>query len=531
MTEANYREVSCNKNVIGDSFAQGVQDFNWSCGAPSVWIPRKSYIRVTMKVTGLGGRVLTTADACALADDACGGLYNNCSIKMGGQDISSINNYIQQASMLKNRFGRSGAWMQTVGRSSAFLEADLAKRISRLAVDTPLDVSPRPTILSIKSLYTNAGDAAPTVAIANNDGVVTGVATQFETILAPYIVGGLVSNVILYLNNKPYHVNTVTGELGLTLVEKPAAVGASSNAYFVVNVPYAADNKNIIDVCWQPPLGVFDLVDEKKGGADEVLQGDFRLSLNPNSNYKLACLETTKKAAADGANLPGASVVPGQGFLNLEILDVKFYMAYAKMYIQPSLVRTLGMAELMVLSKPLYKNNSYQFNVPSSTQAIAVWVQSGTSGTNCNYPGGKFKLLNNKQNSLSSFQLTYANVSKPATKWVSEYKDGVTGTPATGGINGINRLIQRYRDNLSESGLLMNIGGAETIEEYLERGLFILYTFTKDKNDVSSTQVELSMDFAEDVENQSNVFIAAVYDRAVEITTQEGAVVNVRTIN
>ena len=43
MTEHNYREVSCQKAVRDEEFVRGVQDFNFSLGAPNVWIPRKSF--------------------------------------------------------------------------------------------------------------------------------------------------------------------------------------------------------------------------------------------------------------------------------------------------------------------------------------------------------------------------------------------------------------------------------------------------------------------------------------------------------
>ena len=52
MTEHNYREISCQKAVGGEDFVRGSQDFNFSIGAPSVWIPCKSYFKVTLTIKG-----------------------------------------------------------------------------------------------------------------------------------------------------------------------------------------------------------------------------------------------------------------------------------------------------------------------------------------------------------------------------------------------------------------------------------------------------------------------------------------------
>jgi hypothetical protein len=129
-------------------------------------------------------------------------------------------------------------------------------------------------------------------------------------------------------------------------------------------------------------------------------------------------------------------------------------------------------------------------------------------------------MLNNVQNYISGFQITYGNTTKPSTKWQSKY-DGTT-----------NQLIQRYHDNLSEAGLIFNVGGAESIQDYLNRGLYILYNFIRDQND-RSTQVQISVDFNSPVplETNASIYLCAIYDRQTEITVNNGSVVSVRSQN
>ena len=55
MTEPQLNEITCVKPVAGTAFPQGDQTFPFSIGAPQIWIPSKSYFRVTMEITGNGG--------------------------------------------------------------------------------------------------------------------------------------------------------------------------------------------------------------------------------------------------------------------------------------------------------------------------------------------------------------------------------------------------------------------------------------------------------------------------------------------
>ena len=98
--ELQYREVSCSKAVDKDNFSQGVQDYNFSTGAPTGWIPSKSYFRIEMTLDGFGipvagvGAQPTVFEQLAFADSCCGNLYDNVYFKGAGQDISTAVNYV-----------------------------------------------------------------------------------------------------------------------------------------------------------------------------------------------------------------------------------------------------------------------------------------------------------------------------------------------------------------------------------------------------------------------------------------------------
>ena len=126
MTELIYREISCQKSVIGADFDRGNQDYNFSMGNPTCRIPSKSYFRVTLKLSAtddtLGAGVQPkVSNQLAFADNVAACLYNNAYFKAGGQDVSSIVNYIPQASALLHRTSKSRAWLNSIATSKSEL--------------------------------------------------------------------------------------------------------------------------------------------------------------------------------------------------------------------------------------------------------------------------------------------------------------------------------------------------------------------------------------------------------------------------
>ena len=113
-SELIYREISCQKSVDKENFSQGVQDYSFSVGAPTGWIPSRSYFRIEMTLDGLGvpvnglGSQPEIREQLAFADSACGNLYDNVYFKGAGQDISTVVNYVGQSNALKNRLQKTG---------------------------------------------------------------------------------------------------------------------------------------------------------------------------------------------------------------------------------------------------------------------------------------------------------------------------------------------------------------------------------------------------------------------------------------
>ena len=92
--ELVYRQISCQKAVSLNSFSGGVQDYNWSIGGKTGWIPSKSYFRIGMTVTGAGGAAQPSfTEQIALADGVLGNLYNNAYFRAGGRHSDAGGGY------------------------------------------------------------------------------------------------------------------------------------------------------------------------------------------------------------------------------------------------------------------------------------------------------------------------------------------------------------------------------------------------------------------------------------------------------
>ena len=180
--ESVYKQVTCQRTVSGDNFSQGVQDFNFSIGGKTAWIPNRTYFRVGMTLTGRGGVAAPTfSEQVAFSDSVCGNLYNNVYFRAGGQDVSSIVNYAPQAQAVKNRLDKSGSWLKTMGKDAFFLDPDFNSRVGR--------TSAIPSVADGTLQYTKLGTAANQhdyrVQIAMS-GVVTGTNTDF------IVTGGII---------------------------------------------------------------------------------------------------------------------------------------------------------------------------------------------------------------------------------------------------------------------------------------------------------------------------------------------------
>lgn len=269
------------------------------------------------------------------------------------------------------------------------------------------------------------------------------------------------------------------------------------------NFPLDKPNQNVVYFMYQPPIGISD--HSKPLGA-----GEYRYSFNPNTNYKTACVQS-KLAQRDS---------PAE--FDFVVDSMELYIHTVKMDISPTGTDVLNLMEHSVQSKKIRENGGEEnldFTIPTSTKAITVFVQSSASNNNTIVPPSNFKCVGGQDATLQSLQLTYANTTKPPTRWTSQY-DLQAGV-------GVNKLQQRYLDSQIESGQAFSSGGSETFASWLESGPYYHYSFLRDKDD-RSTQLQLQINYNQ-MEANANCFVVAHYTREVQLQVQNGFITNINS--
>ena len=256
---------------------------------------------------------------------------------------------------------------------------------------------------------------------------------------------------------------------------------------------------------YKPPIGIME-------HGKPLGSGDYRFQFNPNSNYKTAVVESL------GGVLPATYA--------LSVTSMELYICTELMDVSPTGTEVLHLMEHQVQSKTLggAGDRNFDFTIPPSTKAISIFLQSGAAGVNTRVPPSLLACHANgvggagydAQNSIRSIQLTYANMTKPPTRWTSEFTDTV------------KKLQQRYLDTQIESSQAFSAGGCETLQQWLDGGVLLHYSWVRDAND-RSTQLQVQVDFAS-AEADAQIFVVAHYTRSVELQINQGYIASVTSL-
>ena len=304
----------------------------------------------------------------------------------------------------------------------------------------------------------SVNDAAiqDTVAVASGGAAVVGVNTKFardvkvgDELVIEGVAGPTTTGMLSFI------VATVTDDTNLVLSSNfvGTSIVATSSYYIVTrDLQRNPQGHNVVYGLYQPPLGIFD-------HTGHIGSGDFKLSLNPNVYYKQACVQTFKNNATAGTDY------------TLNILDIKLYIYTEKVSI-PDSIQTLNMYELNVQNK-MYADN-LQFQIPSSTQKICVFLQNNDANSNSKYPPSYFGTTDNLDLKIQSMQLSYRGQQKTSTTYQSYFVSRGDTNPAPAPGQLINQLQQRYLETYTyldpESSKSL---GCESFSDWLEREYFL----------------------------------------------------------
>jgi hypothetical protein len=493
-SEGNIIQVPPQRSVVGDQFTAGNIDYIFSVGRPNVFIPSESYFMVDYTLT-YNNRQPMMEDEIAPANDMCSALFTDCSVKLSGQDISNINNFIPQASIVKKRLSHTKAWQESSGLSVHGYDPSFVERQKLVSYNGQDPYSLQNSI----GLSTGAG--AATLALTAATGGVVGVNVNFTVSLPTHlIIQGIKCEVVTITDALNLVVRFAAG----TSLVDVAATQAFTAYKLIVDLANGANRRTVV---FKPPLGFFDW-------AEPVGAGNIQITLNPNSKYNLAAVET-KRAMTIGA---------GANQYTLTINNVIFYAANYKAE-PPNNALELELNEINIQSKQLTGNNeTFQFTVKPSCVALSWFIQRTAAGTASNIPVGKFVTTNNEELGVSSYQITYASKTVPPTKITQRVLDGAT--PITNTRE--NSLVQRYYDTMSACGLI-EVGG-ETLSEWVENGQLVKINFVR-SSDFAATQVQFSIDSTGAYTDPTTLYLVEHYETKTVVDTMDGMITSVRRLN
>jgi hypothetical protein len=270
-----------------------------------------------------------------------------------------------------------------------------------------------------------------------------------------------------------------------------------SGSFDAGNVPQPDEKAmDSVYMMYAPPLGIME-------HGKPMASGDYRFQFNPASNFETAGLESLEAVTTH----------------KLVVTSMELYICTEKQEVAASGTEVLHLMEHQLQSKPLggAGDKNFDFTVPSSTKAISIFVQSGNAGSNTGTPPSKFCCYtDDEERTLKSVQVTYANITKPPTRWSSEYSGAE------------KKLQQRYLDTQIESSQAFSPGGAQSLQQWMNDGVLLHYSWIRDAND-RSTQLQLQIDYAA-AEANANIFLVAHYTKSVEIQVSNGFVSSVTSL-
>ena len=493
-SEGNIIQVPPQRSVVGDQFTAGNIDYIFSVGRPNVFIPSESYFIVDYTLT-YNNRQPMMEDEIAPANDMCSALFTDCAVKLSGQDVSNINNFIPQAAIVKKRLSYTRTWQASSGLSVHGYDPSFVERQKLVAYNGQDPYSLQNSI----GLSTGAG--AATLALTAATGGVVGVNTAFDVSRPTHlIIQGIKCEVVTITNA----LNLVVRFVGGTSLVDVAATQAFTAYKLILNLSDGANRRTLV---FKPPLGFFDF-------SEPIGAGNIQITLNPNSKYNLAAVET-KRAMTVGI---------GVDQYTLTINNIIFYAANYKAMI-PDRPLMIGLEEMNIQSKQLTGNSeTFQFTVKTSCTALSWFIQRTAAGTASNIPVGKFVTTNNEELGVSSYQITYASKTVPPTKITQRLSNGAT--PITNTRE--NSLVQRYYDTMTAAGLI-DVGG-ESLTEWVTNGQLVKVNFQR-SSDFPATQVQFSIDSAGAYTNPTTLYLVEHYQTSTSIEVMDGMITSVRRLN
>lgn len=529
------------RDVVNNNFANGAIHFRFQVSGQKWWIPSRSYLRLRGTLTDGAGNPLTTADGVAPNMGLMSNLFQSAEMRINDKVVSRVADFMPQVDAIETRLQKSKSWLDSVGEATNWWAESQSLRLAEVSSDgrvvkDTVGVAPADTVNTrVEMGFDAAGGAG---AVNRNSWAYT--AATGELVYARGTdAGGLtaaqasveypVGSYFKYVgvaNTPEVEMKVLSNDGAGNLVVEPllnADVAADGRFDFnrVVKNPIEADESRRIgqfEMIWTPPLSLF-----KIGHA--LPSGRYELVLNPqtNTSYQKRAIESILGEASKNPTIAGGVA---QDF-KFTVNDFYLYSATVEGPRADDITYLLDLEQTRCQSEKIDNTNFQQknFDVSPSTYALTVAYQDLRAGENTSISASKFKTYENapagnpvataQELKLSRMFINYAGQNLPAPDADPSF---VAGTDYT---------TQRYAESAIYSGGYFDTGGAETIEEWHNRGAYYYFSWPRDGTD-RSTRVNVHQQFdGADVSNMR----CLLFDHSKQVArvrVQDGRVTDVQ---
>jgi len=567
LTNYHYQEVQAVKSVTGSQFPGAQISYKWNYGNDKYWIPNKSYMKITIKLTGpnniVGGNIITTAltslNKLAFSMNTCAGLFQACQFKMADMTVCQVTENLAEVDTLKQRQRQSRQWMKSIGATTNNWSPSWKERANEIG-GSPWDLNTQNPDFTHDELLKSLSDSEPATGwkyeLDENGGqiilkVIKTVPSNTDGTAGTDIDnGGTFSNVNPYIKVGDYIAfdwlvnNTVPASVQRTTLSGQVvdtSVDATQSHFFIrlnkmpnatlsnqttftnylvrnvrlyKNSKYGllSENQGTVDLMWKPPLSIFDV--QHAIPCAGTLQ-ELSITPFPEPAYQINAVQSILE-----------SVLPTTDF-RLSIEDMRLYLLTCDSNkIQNNLEFMLDLKEVQCQKRAIQqKSQQNSLDVLGSTNGITIAFQDEKAGAETLYPPQIFRIRNGLETKLSRYYIRYeTQVPQPDSQ--TEF-DKYAVLPT-------NRLKDIYNRTNIYTGQAFNEGGAETYEEFLTRGMYIYHPFPKtasSRNTRVYTQTEFNDSDEQILTSKPNMLVFQHSLKVVVVSIVNGRIVNVLPID
>lgn len=515
VSECDYMQVTSLADIAGANFVRSQIVYNWET-AGNIWTsPSESFFRFRMSFQTAAGAQLDAKNDIAPSMNCCAGLFSTIQLEMNDRVVSRLDNYVQQVDSVATRLFKNKSMIESSNGIDVY-SPTFEKRMGIICKPNHVVGAAQGNAqnsLGCGSMYRLvSGDWVKadndTLSITNTSPVVVLLKENAAAVnmargvfIKPGDIFEYVSTAGAIYRNTVNTVGVVDGkETKITLdagpfpaaalVDADASTGWQVRVYspfFSQELPRAAKD---IELLWQPPISFFNINHYLPPNAR------YRLTLTPNQNYKVACIESVvdKKAGTD------YDVLVNQANLYIRTYRGDSYDAGNFL---------LDLTSINVQSELVPSNNLTQknFDVSPSTTHLIVAYQQSSAGSDTKYSASKFIMdpRNIDVNmDVTRFFLNFAGKNYPQPDLDATFVDGK------------DYYTWAYMQSVVGGGMYPDVGGTETYEQWKQKGPLFIYAVNRDGRS-QATRVQVNQSFVSALAGR-NLLLMNVFKQVCKVS-------------